>query len=984
MDQFGFPFSPPSSMYGQQFGHQYMPLGSVPSFPPNGVFGIPYAAPIRPYTQFDFGIQNPLLGMAVNTFAAPYLDRMMTSSGLVPGSMLGGNPYHRLRDRQFQEEMSRASSALQGIEGQNLLNLYENVNVSLLGRDRAAVRQEAEGFRPIAESAASYMAVLSPQLLDQLGGPGGSPTVMLNQLAAGSRWLRDPLTGRRGFAGETLSDLSKEIYRQNYENKVQPGLKISAGQFGEVFTELAQRGMLTDPQGGFAAGDDKATRLKKMASSYTDQVGKYAETLKTVQEMFADMGRPNAPMGELFAALEAITQNTVGGQDPEKVKNNVQQLDALLRENRMTLEHLLRLQGTIGQGLRGVGLSTAHAGGISQGALAYMSAFRESGAGAPGFGRMTMEEATAHYSNRAIGAVRSREAGRAAAVLRLADSGLILDSTEEGQELKALQQALSEGQETYTFKGQTKSVFFGDTETDRINRLISKGTSVTPQAFRDFAGQLGANQRILNKNPQIVEMLTRVRQAESAQSRASATLGLSMARGFENMPGGRRLQDAEKSQFAALAATGVEAFLRTGGDVNDEAAKQLGVEAMLKQVDNIPVLKEKLQGMNQDDRRRFLSELLVQRGFETAENSMASNPQAAGAPSFAALRQFAGHSVRQNQQLAVSRAKAEAAMAAAMGGLEDPSIIRRTVRAMHDAAKDPNDPNALWTALGESLGGMSAERVMARLNQVEGGGVAQESWDDEDAAPQPGQPRRKITGTRAQRMEYELKRQVQDANKLEALEKELSNKPTDARRAAINKEIDSLNSRIGVRDKAMNAIFERAGLKKDELEAILKKRMEEMEKSLPEELQKTTLEKKQERIKEERALQDRHAKGSPDWQKKEAEIAAEEAALKQAYEKRGEALRKSDGSEVMKKRMAAEDEAARGGEKGWFDSLFGWLGGKQEKPGDAKPGGKPEGVTVRSPSAIRVEVAKIEMGKNGGATISFDGVRDVAMHENTV
>jgi hypothetical protein len=975
------------------YGGGYAPLGQMPTFPGAGLFGIPYAPPIRPYTQFDFGVKDPMLGMMLNTFAAPYMNQMMTASGLMPGSMGGGNPYYRLRDRAFQEQMAQATAAMQGVEGQNLLNLYENVNVGMLGRPRQEVRDEAEPFRPWAESAASYMAVLAPQTLDKLGGPRGSAMVMANQLAIGSRWMRDPLTGQRGFEGETLAQLSKEIFRQNYENKIVPTMPITAGQFGEVFTEMAQRGMMPDVRADLQDPNmSQSDKLKRAGEKYSAQVGKYADTLKTVKEMFADMGRPDAPMGELFSALEAITQNTVGGQDPGKLKQNIQQLDALMRENRVTLEHVLQMQGTIGQGLRGMGMSSVHAQGITQGSLAYLSAFRESGAGVGGFGRMTAEEGVTNFANRNVGATRSREANRAAAVLRLGEAGMLDTSTPEGKEAEALRQALltPNAQGTYEFNGQTKSVFFDDARNPELTRMLRGATrgQVSEQAIRDMGSYSKANERTLAQNPQVARLITQVRQPAEAGAMMATSLTNLIASQLERDKGLRLTKD-ERTQLAGISRAGVEALRTTDLDKPYEEAKKNAVTAMSAQLDNIPRIRELTKTMSVEDRWIFTQGLLGTQGIDSLDAAMAQRPMIGGGwRGLEPWRQAANPAVMRGQPLAMARAKADAITSSALGDLQDPSIIRRAVRAMDRLGQDPNDPQAMWRAMGQALSGMDADEVRTRISQDEGGTIGTEEW--EETTVRGGKVETKKTkGTRAQRLEYDMRQQITDVQRAKAINNRLSDKGLGADETTkLEQELDQIQRRVGIRGTAMEATFGRAGIPLKEFQAMQEKRMAELEKELPEDLQKPSLETAKKKIGDLRTQQGMQPVHGQKWNETATQIKAAEEDLQRRTDKRTEVLQKSaSGKDAtdLQRRMADEAKARQGGGPGdWLNSLLGGLGFGGEKPTAIKEAAAkaPGNVTIKSPSSIKIEVAKISIRPNGTGEITFDGVRDVAIVDN--
>src|SRR5476649_2789474 len=93
----------------------------------------------------------------------------------------------------------------------------------------------------------------------------------------------------------------------------------------------------------------KRSRTAAMAAVYDlrerpRSLKSYTAAIAAVRDLFGDNGRPNAPMRELIAGLEALTAGAVGQIDPGRLNGLVRNTYNLAKQTGIPLNNLMMMQ----------------------------------------------------------------------------------------------------------------------------------------------------------------------------------------------------------------------------------------------------------------------------------------------------------------------------------------------------------------------------------------------------------------------------------------------------------------------------------------------------------------------------------------------------------------------------------------------------------------------------------------------------------------
>jgi hypothetical protein len=285
--------------------------------------------------------------------------------------------------------------------------------------------------------------LLGPQVAEDLFfGRKGSAVQLARQTNRIGFSRTDPVTAAGKMSGESLEQFSTQIYDNLYGNGADFNdvSGFSAGRVGSVMSELHQRGMLPtsmrnlsgaeqrktmqriaadediglsqdmkdkiagtgkyDGQGAasveeLSKTEEGATAVRKIdATRVSNSLKGYTKALSAVREIFGDNGITNAPMQQLMAAMDAISQNGGSTMAPGKLENLMRRTQIASRDSGVSLEALMGLQARSGAIADQYGLSREMAGESVITAMNTGQALKNTGGFTPGFGRMDSTKAT--------------------------------------------------------------------------------------------------------------------------------------------------------------------------------------------------------------------------------------------------------------------------------------------------------------------------------------------------------------------------------------------------------------------------------------------------------------------------------------------------------------------------------------------------------------------------------------------------------------
>jgi hypothetical protein len=317
-------------------------------------------------------------------------------------------------------------------------------------------------------------AAIGSRVYSRLYGNGG----VSRMLGTGTAELSDLLDNlkQRGLLGErrSLSDIAQELP------------SISTADSG--FQDMVRRTQQADATAGRAATSEadvmrtynemrrlstamdpaSMQELRRFASTSAGQeilrtgdadriamkLKGYNEALVAIRDIFGDSGNPNAPVSELMATLDALTQGGLTTGSPTDIARSVRTTYALGRMNNFSMPVIQGLMAQASAQAQAAGLDPALSVNISQNAMAFgASTSIDRFMNNRGFGSFNREKLLLTEMNLQTQAAASPTAQRLGAIVAMRAQGVelspklrqIADDIMAGKPINATVQDLSEG-----------------------------------------------------------------------------------------------------------------------------------------------------------------------------------------------------------------------------------------------------------------------------------------------------------------------------------------------------------------------------------------------------------------------------------------------------------------------------------------------------------------------------------------------------------
>lgn len=423
------------------------------------------------------------------------------------------------RDRNTYFEMARGVAALSG--------------TPFRAREREAANQIANDISKVMP----FMAMVAPDLVDQAHGLRGSSAIMGQQVALAGRYAVDPLTGQFGYSPETTRKFGGELFKAMYgdDRKISEMQGIGAGRAGMMFEEFQRRGLMGSPLGRDAAIQEVAKQENVTVSELrkandTGQVDdkvlaaeakRYGERLKglvgsvvAMQDVFAENGRPDAPMPVLVNALQMMAGSRMASMSPSEMEQMVRRAGETARTTGLGLEGLMRMAGEANKTMAAAGIRPGAAGVEAASAAAnYASVF----SGKPGPGSLTKEELTYTRARLNAQALISPAANQIGALLRAGDLGAFTP----GSQGEALYKSLQNNRTSFEDPGQGGQTVPIDMSVAQM-RAITDRDSKFPGLAGQLSMQAASNLERAKGNPDLLANW----QVRDLRRRAASQIGL--------------------------------------------------------------------------------------------------------------------------------------------------------------------------------------------------------------------------------------------------------------------------------------------------------------------------------------------------------------------------------------------------------------------------------------------------------------------------
>lgn len=472
-----------------QLGAEYAPLAS----------GLP-AQRRSPFEGMPFVGQPGFAGLAA-VGMAPEMYRRMGQVGMMPmGVGHDQNIYDRMVEQQYTMQQMRAVQQAAEMDRAGLQQTMRGMAAVTGTPWGYAQRRAAQSISGSMVQTAPILADMMPEQLDQFAGPRGSAAVMARRLMDAGRYRLDPVTGRMGMSAESVSSASRQMFGNLFAGDNASQMHgLTAGQVGSLTDELQRRGLLSTQATGsrfmgvrgdnprantlralddmrrYSPNDFRAstqaagvggTSIDKLKPEDIDKlnldpkvmerirsldttrisrtVRNYASAISAVRDIFGDMGRPNAPMSELVAGLEALTMGQMGQIDPARMGMMARQTYNLSRQTGVTMQNAMMLQQHAGSRAQALGMEPIFAIQAAQGGLGFGGAYRAQGHAAhAGWGVFNSDQMQQMDTNLRVQASGSHMANRMAVAMRLADqSGGFQAGSEADKYVKSIRSGM--------------------------------------------------------------------------------------------------------------------------------------------------------------------------------------------------------------------------------------------------------------------------------------------------------------------------------------------------------------------------------------------------------------------------------------------------------------------------------------------------------------------------------------------------------------
>jgi len=493
--------------------------------------------------------------------------------------------------RQYVQELGRARQAGAAADTGQVNELLRGV-ARMIGHEvvpgaRRPDGQAGPAFAPEVEASLGRLsaftgqnilptlAAMFPEQVDAVF-QRGSMAVANSTFTRFTRFMTDPLTGGRLSAD---ADFGVRVLNPLLDDKT---LRASSGLGAG---RLAATGEALFNQGLLGSGADIADTVKRVkdttgldvgevgkdvqASRVRDRIAQYAKTIAAINDIFAEAGRPNAPMGELLAGLQKMTQGGFGTMDPNTLSRVVRTMHAATQTSGMSMEMMQQLSGIVGEALRASGGPAQMAGPITAYMSGYGKRFADLGFGVENPEGLTRDETILRTAQRMADTAGSEQANLMGAVLYQAQFAAA-DSP-----LRAVAEAFK-NRETKAELADGKVFDLVNLTGDAVTGLF-RDSGLTDEALRSQLMARNQNQYMMRLNPEAALLYgNRAAAAEYERSltqqflvpftkgdRAQADKILESLRQVAVDPAKQGLSDAELT---------IEALRRTG--MGDAQAKE--------------------------------------------------------------------------------------------------------------------------------------------------------------------------------------------------------------------------------------------------------------------------------------------------------------------------------------------------------------------------------------------------------------------------
>jgi len=425
--------------------------------------------------------------------------------------------------RQFVQQLNQARSAGAVADTSQVNDLLRGMAV-MIGHE--PIGKTAWGqvmFNPATEMAMGRMASDASAMLPILASmfpdtvdkffPRGSMTVASTSFVNAGRFIVDPATGD-SIANDPQYGVRVLGSLLDRGPKATAGL--GAGRLGQLFEQLTAQGFVSSGnelgalvKTGVLTGD-QARGIQ--ADRITSQIENYSQVVAAINDIFAESGRPNAPMAELIRGLQTLTQGGMGSYNASDLARIVRTTQGAAQLSGMGFEQLVQMSVASGAALQRYGAHAAYAAPVATYTAAVGAAYANAGFGGPSMEGMGRDAFTRAYADSLAAGMGSEQMNLFGALAQQAKYAA------PGSALAAVGDALRSGKTTVNVPG-VGEVNLLNASTETLQKLFS-ASGLDPTALLT---QLSArNQNKGAFSPDTAMALTRAAQSSEAMAAFSS------------------------------------------------------------------------------------------------------------------------------------------------------------------------------------------------------------------------------------------------------------------------------------------------------------------------------------------------------------------------------------------------------------------------------------------------------------------------------
>jgi hypothetical protein len=534
------------------------------------------------------GISDPGAAIALNQILQPLL-MQVTGQKYTSAQYSGGtNMYTQMKVGNVLRDQGRASRIASVEDQQGIYNMMEGTSKLMGQKFGRNEKRAAQQFARTMSEALPTLSQYAPDLVEGFFGEKGSATVMSQNMFKGGRYAVDPVTGRRGYSAESAGEITKGVYNRLYgaNADISEMSGLTAGKAGAMFDEMQRRGLMPNSsssrgknlqgiadQLGTTVADvsklpDLDSKLREFdASKISDRLKGMSKAVSAMQEVFGEMGEPNAPMTQLVGAIETLTQSSMQGMTPIQMEKMIRNTANTAKVAGIEMPEMFRQMGITAGMADAAGVNRALVPGITNQAILENQASKNRFGGAKAFGMLSSDSLLNLQEQLGVQASRDDSTHDMASIIRAVE--VYGHEPEKGSEFEAVYKALKDKNSggEYEYKGEKKNVYTLTRQQGGVQGFLAKEGKVSASELNSLQYNREANSRIIaenelgtnvgrsNQNLRMVEDLARYSSTTIAQ--IASDKGLMEGTDFKgNITGDRN--SLEISRVASEALVNVE------------------------------------------------------------------------------------------------------------------------------------------------------------------------------------------------------------------------------------------------------------------------------------------------------------------------------------------------------------------------------------------------------------------------------------------